>query len=216
MIGNGDEGHLHCGHHHDGGIRSVYRFHHPQQVAAVLLQLPMCALAFNLVRMPLAACDAEVVFWGANYDQDLTWPPFFREEIAPWLKRVSDRLHAAGKFLLTHTDGENKALLPLYPACGFDVAESVCPAPMTQCTLAEVRTGMGPNVTVWGGIPSVALLEESMSESAFERYLDDLFGSLGGGGRLILGVSDNVPPKADLGRLARIKERAEAFKPSKP
>jgi hypothetical protein len=91
----------------------------------------------------VAASSAEVVFWGANYDQDLTWPPFFQAEIAPWLQRVSRRLHASGKYPLTHTDGENEALLPLYPDCGIDVAESVCPAPMTRCSLSEVRQGMG-------------------------------------------------------------------------
>ena len=168
---------------------------------------------FEAALNALIACDAEVVFWGANYDQDLTWPPFFESEIAPWLKKVSVRLHAAGKYLLTHTDGENRGLLPLYPACGFDVAESVCPQPMTQCTLSEIRRGMGPKTTVWGGIPSVALLDDSMDDATFEAYMDDLFGSLGAGNRLILGVSDNVPPDANLARLEYIKERIETFGP---
>jgi hypothetical protein len=161
----------------------------------------------------LLVCNAEVVFWGANYDQDLTWPPFFEAEIAPWLKRVGERVHAAGKYLLTHTDGENKALLPFYPACGFDVAESVCPAPMTQCDLADIRRGMGPKTTVWGGIPAVALLPASMDDGTFERYLDGVFGALGAGERLIFGVSDNVPPDADLARLERLKTRIEGFGP---
>ena len=164
----------------------------------------------------LVACDAEVVFWGANYDQDLTWPPFFKAEIAPWLKKVSDRLHAAGKQLLTHTDGENQALFPLYRACGFDVAESVCPHPMTKCTLAEIRAAFGPDVTVWGGIPSVALLDDAMDDATFEAYLDELFDSLGAGDHLILGVADNVPPDANLDRLERIKARVEAFGPVRP
>jgi len=171
---------------------------------------------FDTALDALTACDAEVVFWGANYDQDLTWPPFFEAEIAPWLKKVSDKLHAAGKSLLTHTDGENRGLLPFYPDCGFDVAESVCPHPMTQLTLAEIRKGMGPNITVWGGIPSVALLDDSMDDAAFEAYMDKLFGSLGTGDRLILGVSDNVPPDANLARLERIKEQIEAFGPVHP
>jgi len=155
-------------------------------------------------------CGAEVVFWGGNYDQNLTWPAFFKAEVAPWLKRASDRAHAAGKLLLTHTDGENEKLLPLYPPCGFDVAESVCPKPMTRCSLREARAGMGPRITVWGGIPSLALLPGHMDERAFEAYLDELFLEAACGGRLILGVSDNVPPDADLGRLGRIRERVTA------
>lgn len=164
----------------------------------------------------VAACGAEVAFWGGNYDQNLTWPAFFKEEIAPWLKLVADRLHARGKFLLTHTDGENQNLLPLYPACGFDVAESVCPKPMTRCSLKEVRAGLGPTITVWGGIPSIALIPTSMDDCKFAGYLDDLFAELGRGDHLILGVSDNVPPDADLSRLERIQERIMAFGPVRP
>ena len=160
-----------------------------------------------------ATCSAEVVFWGGNYDQNLTWPPFFTEQIAPWLQRVGQRLHTAGKLLLTHTDGENGDLLPLYQSCNFDVAESVCPHPMTRSSLAQIRTGMGTQIAVWGGLPSIAFLDESMDKEGFETYMDDVFGSLGSGTRLILGVSDNVPPDADLSRLEQIKERVDAFGP---
>ncbi len=37
-----------------------------------------------------------------------------------------------GKFLLTHTDGENIGLLEEYMACEFDIADSICPSPMTK------------------------------------------------------------------------------------
>ena len=171
---------------------------------------------FHAVLEAQLACDAQVIFWGANYDQDTTWPPFFREHILPWLQPVSRRAHAAGKLVLTHTDGENRALLADYPACGFDVAEAVCPRPMTSCTLAELRHGMGPNVTVWGGIPCVALLDQSMDAGAFEACMDETFAELGTGERLILGVSDNVPPDANLDRLEQIKHRIDAFGPVRP
>ncbi|MFH1566613.1 MAG: uroporphyrinogen decarboxylase family protein, partial [Gemmatimonadota bacterium] len=149
-------------------------------------------------------------------DRDLTWPPFFREQIAPWLRRVADRLHRAGKRLLTHTDGENEGLLPLYTECRFDVAESVCPAPMTRLTLRQLREGFGRGIAVWGGVPSVALLPESMDDAAFEAYVDQLFEQIGDGRHLILGVSDNVPPDADLERLARIGQRCAALGPVAP
>ncbi len=168
---------------------------------------------FDQVLEAVLACKAEVVLWGANYDQDLTWPPFFDQHIAPWLTRVSDCLHAADKRLLTHCDGENERLLASYPRCGIDVAESVCPAPMTRCSLRTLRDGFGNGTTVWGGIPSVALLSDSMADDTFEAYLEGLFSEFGGAERLILGVSDNVPPDADLDRLVRISERTAAFGP---
>ena len=164
----------------------------------------------------LLACEAELVWWGANYDQQVTWPTFFRDEIIPWLRTTGDRLRAGGKLLATHADGENHQLLPLFPGCELDVAESVCAEPMVTDPLAELRRGMGPKTTIWGGIPSVALLTDSMSEPQFEAYLDSVFGALGTGERLILGVSDNVPPDADIDRLDRITERVAAFGPVEP
>jgi hypothetical protein len=161
-------------------------------------------------------CEAELVWWGANYDQQVTWPAFFRDEIVPWLRSVGDRVRAGGKRLATHADGENHQLLPLFPACELDVAESVCTEPMTGDSLADLRAGMGKRTTIWGGIPSVALLDDSMTDAGFEAHLDRVFGALGTGERLILGVSDNVPPDVNLDRLDRITRRVEAFGPVVP
>jgi hypothetical protein len=164
----------------------------------------------------LCACDAEVVMWGANFDRDLTAPRFFEREMAPWLRRASERLHAAGKLMLCHTDGESSGLFALYRQCGFDVAESVCPAPMTERTLAEIREALGPDIAVWGGIPSVALLDEAMDDAAFFAYINTLFSQLGTGERLVLGVADNVPPDANLERLAYLGQRIAAWGPVRP
>jgi hypothetical protein len=168
---------------------------------------------FDAVLDAVLQSDAEVIYWGSNYDQNITWPPFFKDEIVPWLKKASQRVHDAGKLLLTHTDGENEALLPLYPSCEFDIAESVCPHPMTACTLKEIREGFGSKTTVWGGIPSTSLLESSMDEGSFDVYLDEIFSELETGERLILGVSDNVPPEADVSRFEKIQKKIEDFGP---
>lgn len=166
---------------------------------------------FESVLDAVLACDAEAVFWGSNYDQSITWPAFFEAEIVPWLRRASDRVHRAGKYLVCHTDGENRLLLPFYPSAGFDVAQSLCPAPMTSLSLRQVRAGLLPSQTIWGGIPSVALLADSFSDADFEAYLDSLSDEVGAGDHLILSVSDNVPPDADLERLRRIGERITAL-----
>ena len=159
------------------------------------------------------ACSAECIFWGANYDHDTTWPPFFEREILPGLQAVAKRCHDVDKLLLTHTDGESRRLMDLLPRCGFDVGESVCTQPMTSCTLKEFREGFGPNVTVFGGIPCVVLMDQVTDQAAFEAYMDELFAELGSGRRLILGVSDNVPPEVNLDRLEQIKTWIEAFGP---
>jgi hypothetical protein len=82
---------------------------------------------------------------------------------------------------------------------------------MTRCTLKELRAGMGPTTTVWGGLPSIAFLDTSMDDRSFEEYIGNMFAELGCGERLVLGVSDNVPPDANLSRLELVKERIRAF-----
>ena len=171
---------------------------------------------FDRIIDAVAGAGAEAVLWGANFDRDLTWPPFFDRDIAPWLVRVRDRLHAAGSLLLCHTDGENAHLFPSYSAVGFDIAESLCTSPMTELSLVEQRRGFGDEVCIWGGIPSVALLSDSFSESDFRGYLDSLDRDLAeiapAASRMIFGVSDNVPPDADLSRLNAIGEWISAHR----
>ncbi|KLU59515.1 uroporphyrinogen decarboxylase (URO-D) [Peptococcaceae bacterium CEB3] len=161
----------------------------------------------------VAKSPAEVILLGANYDAQITWPPFFREHITPTLARAADTLHAQGKFLLTHTDGENKGLLQAYVEGKIDVADSICPAPMTQLSLRDVREAFAGKVTVWGGIPSVSVLENSMSDQEFEEYLEDLLRQAERGDHLILSIADTTPPDAKFSRIERIARAASEFGP---
>ena len=62
----------------------------------------------------------------------------------------------------------------------------------------------------------MALLDSVMDDAAFGTFLDGVFDELGTGERLILGVSDNVPPDAKLPRLDMIADRIRAFGPVRP
>ena len=154
---------------------------------------------------------AQVIFLGANYDASVTYPPFFEEHIAPWLRRTAQACHQKGKFLLTHTDGENSGLLRLYLQSEIDVADSVCPAPMTKLSIKQVRECFDGQITIWGGIPSVALLLDSLPDRDFEAFIDRFFEDLGRGDHIILGISDTTPPAACFERLERIAQMVEAF-----
>jgi len=159
----------------------------------------------------VADSPAEVVLFGANYDKDITYPPFFREHILPWLRKCADLLHAKGKRLLTHTDGENRGLLELYLESGIDIADSICPAPMTSLTLAETRAAFGDRITIWGGIPSVAVCDDSMSDEDFEALVRDIFERTDRGSHFILGIADTTPAPASFARLERIGEMAREW-----
>ena len=166
---------------------------------------------YDQIYRVLADSPAEVIFSGGNYDEMITYPPFFRDHIMPHLQRLADILHPKGKLLQTHCDGENKGLLDLLAESGMDIAEAVCPQPMTKVTLTEVKKAFKGKITIFGGVPSVALLEESMLDEEFEGFMTGLFKEIAPGDRFILGISDTTPPDAKFERLLRITEMVQEF-----
>jgi len=161
---------------------------------------------FDQIHRVLADSPAEVILYGSNFDDMITYPPLFRDSIMPYLQRFADLIHPKGKFLLSHCDGENKGLLDLLPESGMDVAEAICPYPMTKVTITEVKKAFKGKITLWGGIPSVALLDSSMPDEEFEQFMRNLFKEIAPGGRFILSISDTTPPDAKFERLQRITD----------
>ncbi|MDR3677952.1 MAG: uroporphyrinogen decarboxylase family protein [Acidobacteriota bacterium] len=154
-----------------------------------------------------ADSPAEVLMVGGNYDDSITYPAFFEKYIFPALRDYADELHRRGKFLMTHTDGENQKLFPLYRRAGFDIADSVCPYPMTRCTLNEIRTSFGEHVTIWGGIPSTLLCATSTPEDEFRHSVDAIVERYGHQTHFILGVSDMVTADCEWDRLQYITDK---------
>jgi len=161
---------------------------------------------FEKVIDAAAGSPAQVILVGANFDDMLTYPPFFEEHILPWLQAAADKFHRRNKLLLCHTDGENKGLMNLLYKSGMDVADSVCPFPMTKVPIAEYYGCWGDKITIFGGIPSNLMLTETVGDEDFEAYLQQLFSAIVPGSRFILGVADTVPPDASFERLQRIQE----------
>lgn len=164
----------------------------------------------------LEACcrsSAELVMHGANYDLMVTPPPLFEEHLAPWLAKAADMLHAAGKLLVTHTDGENLRLNRFFVEAGVDVADSVCPAPMTKLSLADYREAFGVRPSIWGGLCSVCVLPQSMSEEQFLAHVQGALEAVGDGRGIVFSLADTTPPGASLERIRAIGEMIAAWEP---
>ena len=184
-----------------------YQFHdHKMQILELADQI---GIYYLKVLEVVAQSPAETVLLGANFDETLTYPPFFEKNILPWMQDATNTLHNHRKLVLSHTDGENEGLMDLILESGIDIAEAVCPHPMTKLTIREYYARWADRITIFGGIPSNLLLEETTSEDDFNRFLDNLFPSIVPGSRFILGVADTVPPDANFNRLQRIKELVE-------
>ncbi|MGI6095916.1 MAG: uroporphyrinogen decarboxylase family protein [Lachnospiraceae bacterium] len=172
---------------------------------------PVCDKMFEAA----LSSPAEVILSGANYDYTFTTPDVVRDYVVPNLKKQSEIAHQQGKFIATHTDGENKMLLPLYMQAGFDIADSICPEPMTSISLKETMEVFDHKITVWGGIPSTALVKDCTSDSDFIKIVDRTLEDIGHGDHFIASVADTLPATADFDRFMYLKKEIEGFGPVK-
>jgi hypothetical protein len=46
------------------------------------------------------ASPADVIMWGVNFDDMLTYPPYFKQEIQPWIRKAANALGAKSKMVI--------------------------------------------------------------------------------------------------------------------
>ena len=153
----------------------------------------------------LAEVDGPIVMSPDNLDAQFISPPFFTQYLAASYTKSAELLHEQGKILLVDTGGPiNKLLKPLAD-CGVDGVQGVSGPPQCDATLAEARELVGPDFTLWGGIPQDALLAD-FPVGQFEAVVKQAAVEARENGRAIIGVADRVPTLADIERLQAIPQ----------
>jgi hypothetical protein len=156
----------------------------------------------------LADWPIQYAEFGDNLHSLITNPRLFKEYCLPYYRRYADILHAQGKKMGSHTDGDVRSLLGLLAESGLDVAESFSPAPMTTCTNEDAWAAWPRGPMIWGGIPST-ILEENFPEGEFRDFIFRLLDNVGDR-PLILGVGDQVTGNDLIDRVRWIAEQVEA------
>ena len=173
-------------------------------------------LVYEQILKVVAESPAEVVLWGANYDDMITYPPYFQKELTPWLRKASAYLASKGKLVICHCDGENQGLIDLIADSGMHVAEAVCCAPMTKLPIETYyeRWCKSGKLTLMGGLIQSLLSPATASLDDLNAYLDHFFKAVAPGNRIILSVADTTPPNADFDRLALIGRARRKGRPA--
>ena len=151
-----------------------------------------------------------ILNFGENIDARIASPQLFQEYLLPYYKRRVDQIHAKGKFCHIHMDGALKALLPLITEAGFDGIEAATPLPQGDVTLEELKEAMRDTILL-DGIPAILFLPQYTDEEleAFARRVLELFAP-----DLILGISDELPPPADIEKVRLMSRLAEDYEVS--
>ena len=72
----------------------------------------------------------ETLIISDNYDSNVQTKEFFDAYVRDYYTEVARRLHARGKYLAVHVDGESRGVLGWLAECGVDCADAVTPQPM--------------------------------------------------------------------------------------
>jgi hypothetical protein len=182
---------------------TVYAIHDaPAQVQHLVQTINTCNL-----RILDAILDGpfETLIISDNYDSNVQTKEFFDAYVRDYYTEVARRLHAKGKYLAVHVDGESRGVLGWLAECGADCADALTPAPMFARTPEQMRAESGPGLILSGGIPAT-LFGATGSDATFvecvKRWLDTRRASP----RLIMAAGDQVPTDAPFHRIAMLSE----------
>ncbi len=151
--------------------------------------------------------SVQILNLGENIDAHIDSPGLYEKYFIPYYKKRVGQLHQAGKFCHIHMDGALKPLLPLLNEPGFDGIEAATPLPQGDVTLEQLKEAMGDTILL-DGIPAILFLPQYSEQELidFATRVLDLFAP-----NLILGISDELPPPADIEKVRLISDLVEDY-----
>jgi hypothetical protein len=158
------------------------------------------ALHGNHMRMidVINASPIQVINYGDNIHCSTLSPSLYEEFVLPAYIERGNKLHAGGKWICSHWDGNVKALLKYARTSALDGIEAITPWPQGDVTLEEVKVALGDEIYLLDGIPAIyfdSTFSDDVLAECTEKILK-LFGS-----KLILGGSDEMSSQGDIERI---------------
>jgi hypothetical protein len=126
--------------------------------------------------------------YGGNVIPQVIGPEVFKKYYLPHYNLASDILHAKGKLIGTHLDGDNAPIMGLLGGeLKLDYIEAYDPSVSPR--LSEVKKAAGGKA-IWINWPSG---EHYRKGNEIARVTQGLVKDYGDGGRLIIGVTEDMP-----------------------
>ena len=185
---------------HMGFEKTVYMMH--DCPALIQHYMEAASAADDAMYEVLCRSPVQILNLGENIDATLDSPPIWRGHLVPYYRRRVEQLHTAGKFVHIHVDGTMKPLLPHLRDCPWDGVEAATPVPQGDVTLEEIKGALADRVLL-DGIPALLFLGSFSVETVIDclKRVVDLFHP-----RLVLGISDEMPPDGDIERVRLVGE----------
>jgi hypothetical protein len=185
---------------HMGFERAIFMMHDRPDVIERYLEVE--SAADDAIYRVLCASPVEILNFGENIDQHMDPPTLWRKRLLPYYSKRVQQLQAAGKKTHIHIDGAMKLLIKDIRESPFDGIEAATPVPQGDVTLEQIKEALGDRILL-DGIPAVFFLPYYPLETLIEcaKRVVELFYP-----RLVLGISDEIPPDGDIERVRLIGE----------
>jgi len=159
----------------------------------------------DLYRQIIDSRLVRIINYGENIAEAHMSPDYFDRYLLPWYEKRVSQFQRAGIFCHVHIDGYFKSLIRNIRRLPHDGLEALTPLPQGDVTLDEISEALGDKVLL-DGIPAVLFLDHHPREQlqACVEQLVERFR-----GRLILGISDELPEGAGMEGFDRLNWVAE-------
>jgi uroporphyrinogen decarboxylase len=134
-------------------------------------------------------------------------PRMFREYLFPWLKRLADAVHAKGKYLIKHCDGNLWSLLDMFIEAGVDGWQGIQPA--IGMTLPTLQERYGGRLCFWGGVDNDTLVAGTEAEVAEQVRV--AYESAPAKGGLVLTCGNSVMVGTQYGNYRAMRQAARTY-----
>ncbi|MCX7037938.1 MAG: hypothetical protein NT005_02215 [Spirochaetes bacterium] len=128
--------------------------------------------------------------YGGNEVPEVMGKERFRQYVVPLYQEAAQELHAGGKLVGAHLDGNNRPWAADVAASDLDYVEAFTPAPDTDMTLAEALSAW-PGKIVWANFPSSVHVAPL---TTIRKTTRQLLREAAPGDRFILGITEDIPP----------------------
>lgn len=129
--------------------------------------------------------------YGGNETGSVMGRERFEKYVIPNYKEAAEIMHKHGKLIGAHLDGDNKVWADLVAESDLDYIEAFTPAPDCDMSLKEAMDAW-PDKVIWINFTSSVHLQPDEGVEAETRKL---LKESAPGDRLIIGITEDVPPQ---------------------
>jgi len=129
-------------------------------------------------------------------------PETFRQVYFPGLQHICQQAHAHGLFLLCHSCGHLRPLLPLMIEAGIDAYQAIQPIE----DIASLKRDFGRHLCLWGGVSNHDLVLAAPDD--IRRQVTHAIDHCAPGGGFLLGSSHSITVRTPLANIVAYLEAA--------